>query len=136
MTKRRVFLTYCSKKENVAVALKGSLQRDYEIVLWQDTGWSGGVLLDNIIGEIESCQYGIAMLSCDDEIRTGADTYWTPRDNVTMELGFFLSHFGKARTAIVSVTEPDGKSPKFPTDLDGWLYLETEVYRFSLCDHA
>jgi Predicted nucleotide-binding protein containing TIR-like domain len=127
MTKRRVFLAYCSAKEDIAAAFRKSLQKDFEVVLWQDAEWGGNVLLDNIIGEIESCLYGVAIISCDDELKSKGVSHWVPRDNVALELGIFLGLFGKARTAIISVTEPDGSAPKFPTDLQGWLHLEVKT---------
>jgi len=126
MPKRRIFLAYCGAKEHIAVAIKSSLELDFQVVLWQEANWGGGILFDSIVEEIESCHLGVAVLSCDDEVSGTEKTFWAPRDNVILELGFFLSHFGKDRTAVVTVTEADGRKPKVPTDLQGWFHLEVD----------
>lgn len=133
MAKRKIFLAYCSKRHQLASELKRLLEHDFEVVLWQQAQWIGGILLNRLIQEIESCQFGVAILSCDDKLIekegiSGSDEFtWAPRDNVILELGFFLSHFGKHRTAIISVTEVDGSNPKMPTDLSGWLLLNIHM---------
>jgi Predicted nucleotide-binding protein containing TIR-like domain len=125
LTKPRIFLAYCSNQVEVANAAKKKLQKDFDIVLWQETKWGGGILLDQLIDEIKSCDYGVAILSCDDRLQTekhGAQ--WVPRDNVTLEVGMFLSEFGQERTALVRLANAQGELPRFPTDLQGWLRIE------------
>ena len=119
--KKRVFVAYCSKQEHVAKKIQAGLKRNFDLVLWSEAKWSGGVILDNIFNEIHRCDYGLALLSCDDECHAGKKKSWLPRNNVTLELGYFLRHYKQARTAIVRVKEPDGRTPRFPSDLRGWL---------------
>jgi hypothetical protein len=125
LNKPRIFLAYCSGQEAVALLIKAGLQDHFDLVLWQEAPFHGCVLLDVLINEIKSCEYGVALLSCDDHVHKNKTTsYWVPRDNVVIEVGMFLGFFGQERTAIVSVSNIQGENPKFPTDLQGWLYLE------------
>ena len=121
MLKRKVFVAYCSKQQVLVDKLKTALRRDFELVLWNESQWSGRTVLDNIINAIHACEFGIALLSCDDEVKTNLGTAWLPRNNVALELGYFLAHFQENRTAIIRVDGPDGASPSFPSDIQGWL---------------
>jgi Predicted nucleotide-binding protein containing TIR-like domain len=121
--KKKVFVAYCGKQQALADDLRKSLKKDFELFLWNEAVWSGGQLLDNIINAIHQCEYGIALLSCDDEIVGSNQSEWLPRNNVVFELGYFFSHFKKERTAIIRVIDSGGKSPRFPSDLSGWLEI-------------
>lgn len=136
MAKRGIFLSYCSKKQALAEAIATEIKitpgGEFDVHLWNEDEQGGGLLLDNIISQIRECQYGVAILSCDDKLqiedklqggRVVQRPQWAPRDNVILELGFFLSKFGKARTAIISVTEQTGLTPKMPTDMAGWFII-------------
>ena len=130
MLKRTIFVAYSAQKQTIATEIKNSLEEEFDVVLWKDDERGGGILLDNIISKIRTCQYGIAILSCDDQLQIEDKAQeqpvlqWAPRDNVILELGFFLSKFGKARTAIISVMEPNGKTPKIPTNMAGWFTIQ------------
>lgn len=122
--KKRIFVAYSTKQENVAKELQNGLKRNFDVFLWKEAKWSGGTLLDNIIDEIHRCEYGLALLSCDDECHAADETSWLPRNNVALELGYFFSHYPPACIAIVAIKEPDGRIPSIPSDLRGWLNIE------------
>lgn len=83
--------------------------------------WSEGVFgasettIKSLEGVVRQTDFGVLILSPDDELRSRGRTHRTPRDNVIFELGLFMGAVGRKRTFIVRPR----KDIKILTDLLG-----------------
>jgi predicted nucleotide-binding protein len=77
----------------------------------------GRTIIDKLIEESKDACYVIALLSPDDELANGTSQ---ARQNVILEIGYFLGKLGKERVRLLKKGQVD-----IPSDLQGILY---EVY--------
>src|SRR5690606_6347130 len=74
----------------------------------------GRSIIDKLVGESNSSNYAIALLSPDDLISDGKKR---ARQNVILEIGYFLGRLGKERVRLLKKGEIE-----IPSDLHGILY--------------
>ena len=73
-----------------------------------------GTLIEKFTSEAETCDYAVALFSPDDETKDGE---LRPRQNVILELGYFLGKLGKEKVRILLKG-----GVEIPSDLRGILY--------------
>lgn len=76
----------------------------------------GRTIIDKLIEETEGASYAIALLCPEDEIDDGTKR---ARQNVILEIGYFLGKLGKSKVRLIKKGDVD-----IPSDLRGILYTE------------
>jgi CRP/FNR family transcriptional regulator, cyclic AMP receptor protein len=90
---------------------------DIDVVVWTDDVFAAShFAVEDLEAQLESSDFGILILSADDEITSRGLTSPSPRDNVVFELGLFVGQLGHRRTFIVKPSIPH---LKVPSDLLG-----------------
>jgi predicted nucleotide-binding protein len=85
----------------------------HAIVLRNEPG-KGRTLIEKFEEEAQRASYGFVLLTPDDIVSTGNDTYLQARPNVIFELGWFYGRLGRARTCILYK-----QGTRIHSDLDG-----------------
>lgn len=90
---------------------------------WQTDGIfrAGESFIDTLRRTTVQYDFGISILTPDDESSVRTKDVLEPRDNVMFELGLFLGSRG-SRRALPLVVEVDGAKPSLPTDIAGMKY--------------
>lgn len=73
--------------------------------------------LDDLIRELDNCDFAIAIANGDDHVITRGKRYSSPRDNVIFELGMAIGKLGRERTFLI---EPRDKRVHLPSDMSGF----------------
>jgi predicted nucleotide-binding protein len=117
MTKPAVFIGSSREGIEFARAVRGRLERDAEITLW-DEGFSelGHTFIETLVNSLPRFDFAILILSSDDLVISRKLETFGPRDNVIFELGLFMGRLGRSRTFIV---HQSNAALKIPTDLSG-----------------
>lgn len=95
----------------------------------QITVWPDGVFraseyaVESLIQQLDSSDFGVAIVQPDDLVKTRGKAKMVPRDNVLFELGMFIGRLGRHRTFLM---EPLLEKVKLPSDLSG---ITTIPYR-------
>jgi CRP/FNR family transcriptional regulator, cyclic AMP receptor protein len=121
-----VFIGSSTNMLPIAREIQSSLSYDKFITkVWTDGVFQpSSTVLDDLIREIQSSDFGVLVLGQDDKIISQGNENWAPRDNVIFEMGMLVSALGKARTFIV---KPKSKPLKIPSDLLGVTPIEYEL---------
>ncbi|MBS9525667.1 nucleotide-binding protein [Litoribacter alkaliphilus] len=88
----------------------------------------GRNIIEKLIEETDSANYAIALLSPDDVLNNGTKR---ARQNVILEIGYFLGKLGKSRVRLLKKGEVE-----IPTDLSGILYQnydESGSWEIKIC---
>jgi predicted nucleotide-binding protein len=88
----------------------------------------GRTIIDKLVEESSSSNYAIALLSPDDKLENGAGR---ARQNVILEVGYFIGRLGKERVRILKKGETE-----IPSDLQGILYENHDnsgAWKMRLC---
>lgn len=95
-----------------------------EPVVLEDQPNHGQLILDKLTGTVRDGQYGIVLLSPDDEMKEGS---YRPRSNVLIELGMLLMHFGTSATkdgkknlAVINYGFKQEEIAKWTSDIAGF----------------
>jgi len=114
-----VFFGYCSRAQATADSIIKFLTKGLAVKVkdWAVDFNPGRTILSEIIESAKSSRCGIFLFTKDDPLGDGGDIA-SPRDNVLLEAGYFLSAKGKDRVLIV---REDGA--KMPADLGGDIYV-------------
>lgn len=111
-----LFVGYCSSARMTAESIVSFFRRiNYSVRDWR-TFPAGPSLLDEIDRACRECRLGLFLFTKDDSLEGGD---WAPRDNVVLEMGFFLS--GKGPSKVVVVLEDGAKQP---TDIQGNIWID------------
>jgi predicted nucleotide-binding protein len=115
--KPRLFIGSSVEGLRVAEALQLNLEYSAEVTLWSQGvfGLSLGTL-EGLVGDAESFDFAILVLTPDDVTTKRNQPGNTPRDNVLFELGLFMGALGRERTFIV---HPRDVTMDLPSDLAG-----------------
>ncbi len=111
---------------NEVTSFLGRLKLDY-IVLHKESN-QGNTILEKFISQAEECSYAIVIMSADDESRlkgSNDSLVGRSRQNVVLELGFFLSHVGRKNIIILHEL---GSSLEIPSDFSGIVYQPFDEY--------
>lgn len=77
---------------------------------------AGATPIEDLVKIVSECDFGIMVVTADDQVISRGASYDAPRDNVIFELGLLIGAIGRQRTFIVSPRKSD---IKIPTDLLG-----------------
>ncbi|MEP7108024.1 MAG: TIR domain-containing protein [Ferruginibacter sp.] len=117
MKKPSLFIGSSSEGIEFARAIRGRLNNDAEITLWEDDFFRlGKTFIETLLDSAFRFDFAILVLTSDDLINSRNSENFGPRDNVIFELGLFMGILGRSRTFIVHPSDP---KLKIPTDLSG-----------------
>jgi hypothetical protein len=132
---RRVttFIGSSTKGQQVANALQRNLIDKMDVEVWsQGTFGLTEVTVEGLVKAGHYYDFAILVFTPDDEIKINGETWFSPRDNVLLEYGFFLGRLGRTRTFIVH--ESHAKL-RLPSDINGVTcasYIESKNYTAAL----
>ncbi len=112
-----VFIGSSSEGHDVAKAIQLNLDRDCEVTVWSQGifGLSSGTL-ESLVEKADEFDFAVLVVTPDDMVQSRGRRQQAPRDNVLLELGFFIGAIGAKRTFLVSERAP---RMKLPSDLAG-----------------
>lgn len=129
--KIKVFIISSAEQLTITRALENAFDHDSFIV----KAWPNGVFrissypLDDLIRELDDCDFAIAVAHGDDVVTTRNETWPSPRDNVVFELGLAMGKLGRERAFLL---EPRHGDVRLPSDLAG---VTTITYKYEVdCD--
>ncbi len=100
------------------------LERDeFDIVGW----WQEGVFppnvpfIDSLFRQLDRTDSALVLATRDDMVDQRGDKKYRPRDNIILEYGLWSGRFGREKTAIAALGDPE-----LPSDLAGVARLELE----------
>lgn len=88
----------------------------------------GRTIIDKLVGESFNSNYAIALLSPDDKLANGSTR---ARQNVILEIGYFIGRLGKERVRLLKKGDME-----IPSDLQGILYENYDLagaWKMKLC---
>ncbi len=107
-------------------SLIGRLKLDYVILESEHNG--GTTIIEKFLKYSNECEYAIILFSADDIgklIDSNEDEKFRPRQNVILELGYFLGTVGRKNIIILHEI---GKQIEKPSDFDGIVYEPFDDY--------
>lgn len=119
---KRIFVVHgrnISFRDKICTLL-GKLKLDY--VILESEYNEGLTVIEKLIKNSEECRYAIVLFSADDLGRFNQDNEQLRnrvRQNVVLELGYFLSKVGRKNIAILHEA---GKDIESPSDFNGFVY--------------
>lgn len=120
MIKKRLFIGSSSEELKLAEQVKGILENDFEVTIWNDNVWDTSVfkLNQNFLADLLKASlafdYGILLGTTDDKVFFREKEMLQPRDNVLFELGLFTGRLGTSKCAFLI-----DKKIKLPSDFVG-----------------
>ncbi|HUP60251.1 MAG TPA: TIR domain-containing protein [Thermoanaerobaculia bacterium] len=115
----RVFVGSASEAEEIDLEVRSILEASgASVVGWRDLSRPGDFFLDALMGLGAAVDSALLIVTPDDLTSYRGTKRKSPRDNILLELGMLLSHFGKRRTGIVHVKSPT-EAAALPSDLSG-----------------
>ncbi len=87
---------------------------ELEVVIMKEKPKKGRTLIDKFEQEAKQVGYAFALFTPDDFTKTDKEDYYAARPNVIFELGWFYSHLGREKVAILLKEDT-----KIPSDLEG-----------------
>lgn len=118
----RVFIGSSVESLTYAEAIAVSLDYDAECEIWTDSFQPSSETISSLIEKLIWADFGIFILSADDQINSRGHEMVTPRDNVIFELGLFMGGLGKNRVA--AVIDRGTPGIRKISDLSGFTFLE------------
>lgn len=118
--KQRVFIGCSSEELGTAEIVKGLLETDFDVVIWNEKMWDKSVfkLNNNFLNDLLKAPYkfdfGILIGTPDDKVETRGEEKLQARDNILFELGLFIGRLGIDKVAFLV-----DKSVKEMSDLSG-----------------
>ena len=89
---------------------------------WPEAFPVGQYPLESLIEASRKVDGALVLASADDKLVHRGKAVWTPRDNILVEVGIFVSALSRLRAALVYAA-PAGVQVKLPSDLGGLTYL-------------
>lgn len=118
--KPKIFIAASTSADDYATAVKGHLEKAFDVYVWSDIGSSNSKFLpENIRSLPFQYDFGVFIFSDDDILTKNNERLVITRDNVLFEFGVFVGNLGYERCYILAPN-----LPKFhlPSDLDGFLF--------------
>ncbi len=118
ISRRNVFLGYCSKAKKTAESLKKFIEEklNINVIEYSMDFAPGETVIDQIDYAINQSTCGIFLFTKDEQI-PGDENQAAPRDNVIFETGLFRRAKGKNKVLIIRE-----QGTKMPTDMGGIIY--------------
>lgn len=115
-----------------AYAIQENLEMDFDVTVWnQDVFALTEPTIDSLLKTLDRSDFGIFVISPDDEIKKRGIVQKYARDNVIFELGLFIGRLGRERTFMVQPR--DLSDLKLPTDLWG---VQSALFNSKRSDHS
>jgi Predicted nucleotide-binding protein containing TIR-like domain len=120
MRKKRIFIGSSSEELKLAEFAKQVLEKDFEVVIWNDTIWDSSIFkinqnfLNDLLKASLQFDFGILLGTGDDKVEYRGKEMLAPRDNILFELGLFMGRLGISKCAFVVE-----KELKLLTDISG-----------------
>jgi hypothetical protein len=116
----------------VAEALQEGLYNTLDVELWnQGTFGLTDITIDALVRAGNYFDFAILVLTPDDQVIINGENWFTPRDNVLLEYGFFLGRIGRTRTFIVHEKHERLKLPSDTYGITCASYYATNGKNFS-----
>jgi hypothetical protein len=121
--KKRIFIGSSSEELSTAKIVKSVLEKDFEVVIWDEKLWEKSVfkLNNNFLHDLLKAplkfDYGILLGTPDDKVNVRGNDFLQARDNILFELGLFVGRLGIDKCAFLV-----DESVKDISDLGG-IYL-------------
>ncbi|MCH7625003.1 MAG: nucleotide-binding protein [Chloroflexi bacterium] len=117
--KPRMFVGSSSENLEIAWAVQANLSRDAEVTVWdQDVFKQSRTSLESLIETLDKSDFGVFIFCPEDLVEIRGEENRAVRDNVLLELGFFLGRLGRDRCFIL--VPEDASELRIPTDLIGF----------------
>lgn len=88
---------------------------------WEDGIFDvSGTMLSRLLDAAKSADFAIFIYAGDDVLRSRGKQYFTPRDNVHLEVGMFMGSLDDVERVILLI--PAKSNVKIPSDLNGFIY--------------
>jgi hypothetical protein len=120
LRKPKVFIGCSSQGLEVAEALQRNLQRDHDVIVWNQGFFGlGRSVLDGLLEIVGAMDYAVFVLRGDDiQLRDGEPVPMA-RANVLFELGMAIGRTGRSRTFMLYDTH---RKPAVISDLEGVIW--------------
>jgi predicted nucleotide-binding protein with TIR-like domain len=117
-----VFLGSSSEALPAATILKALLEEaDISARLWNDVFEPSEIILDRLLEEATTAQYGVFIFSSDDAATIRGKRFSAPRDNVVFEAGMFMGV--KGRSHVFIIVPKDDPRNRILSDIAGLVCL-------------
>lgn len=119
---KRIFIVHgrnINMRDKVSSML-GKLKLDYVILETEHN--SGATVIEKFLREAKACQYAVVLFSADDIGKLNSESAKSrnrTRQNVILELGYFLGQVGRSNIIILHEVNKDIEKP---SDFDGLVY--------------
>ena len=103
MNDRSLFIAYALDRQDLAFDLDRHIRDSHavNVVLMADDPHRGRSLPEKFEDVAGQCEFGVFLLTKDDELTTKAGREWRARQNVILELGYFWGKLGRGSLAIL-----------------------------------
>lgn len=94
-----------------------------ENVILENEANRGRTVIEKFLEKVKGCGFAVVLMSADDKghlVDEGTNPMYRARQNVVLELGFFLGKLGRDK---IIVLHPDEISIEKPSDFEGIVYL-------------
>lgn len=116
--KPKVFIGSSREAIEVADAVHENLQYDAEVTVWNQGVFEPSQLsVDSLLKKLEYMDFGVFVFAPDDTVLIRGNKHVATRDNVVLELGFYIGKLGRDRSFILLPRQNEGH--RIPTDLVG-----------------
>ena len=109
----RIFMIAAENRIEIAKALKGALDSDYDVDLWSEDDLvpPGGYQLEALHEKARSADFGIVFAHPDDLARPHERTADDEWETIRFELGYLMSELSRHRTLLMVPAGANGAAP-------------------------
>jgi len=107
MIKKRLFIGSSSEELKLAEAVKGILDKEFDVTIWNEKVWDTSIFklnqnfLSDLLKATLQFDYGILLGTNDDKVVYRETEVLQPRDNILFELGLFTGRLGTSKCAFL-----------------------------------
>lgn len=133
--KPRLFVGTAEESSELVRAIRKNIGERVAVKSWREAFPSGEFVLESFLKAVRAHAFGLFILTPAAQTieNSGAKNerrWWSPRDNVVLEVGAFLAKYGRAHTLIMA--PQDISDFKIPTDLKGLTIIGYEYEMLEL----
>jgi prolyl-tRNA editing enzyme YbaK/EbsC (Cys-tRNA(Pro) deacylase) len=116
----RIFVGSSREAEKIDRQVRKTIEKlGGEAIHWGEISKPGDNILDVLVNLASSIDGALLIATPDDPKICRSVDCMSPRDNIILESGIFISKLGKHRTGIIHVESPKQSSASLPSDLQG-----------------